>query len=479
MEYNKNVNKVLPVLLVGLIGLNVMIDGYRWQMLPIYVLSVFVVAFILKSLFHKSLTKSRVKSKGRKIIGGITLLLLFSFSLIFPLLLPVKDLPSPSGPFSVGTSNFRLTDSSREEIFTLDEDDIREFLVSVWYPADIDKDDSLKTYWDEDGYVANAFGDNSGMGSFFFSHLSLVKTNSYIDASISKEQNSYPVIIYSHGFNGLNTDNTMLFESLASKGYIVFSINHTYEAVASLYPNGEFITSDFEYFSENYLGNEEEFTSLMETFNATEDIEIQKGIVQQIMSSDDQLRELVKIRTEDVSFLLDEMVTMNQNNPILNSSIDLTRIGMLGYSLGGATATDMCILDSRIQACINMDGWPYGELFNADNTVDKPYLLIGSERVDAFDEMVDTYMYEKLANDSYIVTIKGAEHPNFLDFPYLLNIFKYLGFWGPIDSLRLETISEDLVSSFFDKYLKNEDLSIENIADKYEEATYRGKALLE
>lgn len=477
--YNKQMDKIVPFVLMILIGFNLFIDGYRWQMVPIYIVSVVVIVIMILSLFKKSLIQRKAMKKRREIVRVVTLLLLFSFTLMLPSLLPVNNLPSPDGPYSVGITSFRLTDNSREEIFTEDENDVREFLVSVWYPADIDETDSIKSYWDESGFIGKEFSKNSGMGSFFFSHLSLVKTNSYLDAQISNEKESYPIIIYSHGFNGLNTDNTMLFETLASNGYIVFSINHTYESVGSLYPNGDFVASDFEYLNEKFEDNDEQFISLTETFNSTEDIDSQRDIVQQLLSTNNRLIEMIKVRTEDVSFLIDEMLIINQEHPILNSSLDLTHIGMMGYSLGGATATDVCITESRIKSCINIDGWPFGEVFNAENTVDKPFLLIGSERFDDFDKMVDTYIYEKLENDSYIVIIDGAEHPNFLDFPYLLNVFKHLGFWSPIDPLRLEMISEDLIVGFFDKYLKNEDVSIENISNKYEETTFTGKVVLD
>ena len=41
----------------------------------------------------------------------------------------------------------------------------------------------------------------------------------------------------------------------------------------------------------------------------------------------------------------------------LYSSIDFSKIGVFGHSFGGATAVLSAFLDSRIAACINLDGW--------------------------------------------------------------------------------------------------------------------------
>lgn len=476
---DKKIIRIIPFVIVILIVLNLTIDGYRWQMVPIYLFSIVVSTLSIISMVYKPIIQFKAMKKVWKIISVISIGLIFLLTLAFPALLPVNDLLEPSGPYDVGTTSYRLVDNSREEIFTEDADDVREFLVSVWYPADVQKEDEVKTYWDEDGTIGKAFSENSGLGSFFFSHLSLVKTNSYIDASVSGEKELYPVIIYSHGFNGQNTDNTMLFESLASEGYIVFAINHTYESVASLFPDGEFISSDFEYLFNNFDSNSEDENTLLDAYNATDDVQEQKDIINQFMTFDDQMTEMVKIRTEDAKFLLDEMDSINSEYPIINSKLDLSNIGMMGYSLGGATTQEVCVSDIRIKSCVNIDGWPYGELFNDGNSINLPFLYINSETQDDMGNDINTYVYDKLESDAYHIIVEGAEHPNFLDFPYLLKNFKYLGFWGPIDPEKLQYIENDFVLGFFNIYLKNEDVDLEEIANNYNEVTFTSKNILD
>ena len=46
----------------------------------------------------------------------------------------------------------------------------------------------------------------------------------------------------SFGFHGF-TDYTFLFEDLASRGYVVASVDHTYEATAEDFPDARFVKS--------------------------------------------------------------------------------------------------------------------------------------------------------------------------------------------------------------------------------------------
>ncbi len=70
-----------------------------------------------------------------------------------------------------------------------------------------------------------------------------VRTNSCLDAPIA--EGAHPVILFSHGYTGAFTDYTFIFEDLASRGYVVASVDHTYEATAVEFPDGRFVKSVF------------------------------------------------------------------------------------------------------------------------------------------------------------------------------------------------------------------------------------------
>jgi hypothetical protein len=77
---------------------------------------------------------------------------------------------------------------------------------------------------------APAIATQIGMPSFFLDHLALVKIPAYRESTVASSDQAYPVILFSHGWNGFNAQNTSQALELASHGYIVIGIQHTYGA---------------------------------------------------------------------------------------------------------------------------------------------------------------------------------------------------------------------------------------------------------
>ena len=440
-----------------LIPVHLIVDGYRWHMIPIFI---FTVGLILLSLiqFNRPVQKEfLIRNKITRNISNAFLLLIFVLSVILPFLLPVINLPKPGGLYAVGTTSFRMIDYDRKEIFTEDSKDFRNLLVTAWYPADIKKRMPVSSYWDEGGVTGKTYSINAGMGTFWYSHLSLVKTNSYTGAALSSDRKSYPVIIYSPSFYGLNTENTILIEELASQGYIVFSIAHTFETIVSVFPDGESVSGNLEYISEQFDSNadleEQLYTDYANTSETDEKIEI----VKQILVIDEMSTQLLKTRTEDAIFVLNQIEQLNFNEGIFKSKLDLNQIGIFGWSFGGAVAEDACIADNRFKAGINIDGWPYGELFNTDEAINQPFMIIRSDTEDEMEDIISNLVFEKNKNSAYLLSIENTWHMNFWDFPWFFKVYKYFGYWGPIDPLRLLEIERIYITGFFDKHLKGKD----------------------
>ena len=49
------------------------------------------------------------------------------------------------------------------------------------------------------------------------------------------------MLLFSHGFSGLRMQNTAQFEELASHGYVVASVDHTYDSVITIMPDSRAI----------------------------------------------------------------------------------------------------------------------------------------------------------------------------------------------------------------------------------------------
>src|SRR5215211_4893466 len=112
---------LLPALALLVIVIHVIIEGYRWQMIPLYVLTGMLALW--------SVLKIEVRH-----LGSLLSLLLLAVSTALPILLPVPTLPAPDGAYQVGTRLYELTDTSRQEIYS-GKEEARQFQIQVWYPS--------------------------------------------------------------------------------------------------------------------------------------------------------------------------------------------------------------------------------------------------------------------------------------------------------------------------------------------------------
>ena len=149
--------------------------------------------------------------------------------------------PSPTGPNRVGTRVMRLQDPMRDDPI-LENGTKRELMVRFWYPAASGRRLASSR---------NTRLRPCGTTSLHCMQLPLptVTTNSCLNAPVA--DGAHPVVVFTHGYTGTFTDYTYIFEDLASRGYIVASVDHTYEATAVAFPDGRFVHSGFG----SHLGN--------------------------------------------------------------------------------------------------------------------------------------------------------------------------------------------------------------------------------
>ncbi len=147
-------------------------------------------------------------------------------------------LPEPTGPCPVGTTSLWLTDSSRPDPWVAGVS-ARELMVSLWYPA-VPSDGRRARYMmpaESELLLASA-----GITSVPRDALSTVRTNAVSDAAPAGPQRSLPLVVLSPGFTHPRSTLTALAEDLASHGYVVTGIDHTYESFATAFPDGRVTT---------------------------------------------------------------------------------------------------------------------------------------------------------------------------------------------------------------------------------------------
>ena len=163
--------KVFLYLLFGSIVvmfLQYFLEGHRWQ----FALAVYLLPAMYT--FH------RFQQPSINIITKGFLSVWFFLAVLLPWIIPVFSLPTPEGPYSIGTEIFHWVDSSRTEWFT-DEDpnDMREIIVQVWYPAKMSNDLQPEPYLDFIDLRAKTLAGAGAIPEFFPSHLNHIFTNSF------------------------------------------------------------------------------------------------------------------------------------------------------------------------------------------------------------------------------------------------------------------------------------------------------------
>jgi hypothetical protein len=118
--------RLFPALALVLTLIHFFIEGYRWQMIPTYVLTALLAI--------SALIKIQSPTDWNPLVSYLTMIPL-AISTALPILLPVPLIPIPSGPYQVGTRIYELTDPSRKEIYS-GKDEARRFMIQVWYPSE-------------------------------------------------------------------------------------------------------------------------------------------------------------------------------------------------------------------------------------------------------------------------------------------------------------------------------------------------------
>lgn len=279
--------------------------------------------------------------------------------------------PDMPGPFAVGHSSFTAIDVLRDN---------RVLPVEVWYPAAPEDagDGPLTSY---------PLGPGIALDS------KIAEDKLPISAS-----GKHALLVFSHGYGGINTASVVLMETLASHGFIVVSPEHT--------------------------GNSQ-------------------------TSNDDSFDQAAARRVPDVSFLIDTMLERSRDaDDVFYQRIDENRIGVLGHSFGGMTSVGMSAgwagaePDPRVGAIA-----PISAVFEADLQSDEragpnagftaeqlaritvPVMLMGgTEDSNVFIEN-NSIAFAQIVNSGavYKVDIIGANHTHFANVCDIGNLLIDLG----------------------------------------------------
>ena len=157
---------------------------------------------------------------------------------------------------------------------------------------------------------------------------------------------------------------------------------------------------------------------------------------------------------EDIGFVIDELKEMNSKTGFFKGALDVNRIGLMGYSKGGAAAGQYCLTeDDRCKAGINLGGFMFGDIVKKN--LKKPFLIMEHIEPWAPDgRPIGELFFERAESSAYMVLTKNALHGDFVDITMAKKYIKPEGIVGPIDGEKFLKIMHYYVLAFFNKYVK-------------------------
>jgi len=256
----------------------------------------------------------------------------------------------------------------------------------------------------------------------------LIRTNAAVGVPAARGQ--HPLLLYVPSWGGQRGENTMLAEYLASSGFVVAALD------------------------DSQPGGPPDFSSAA-ALTDTQRRADEKVLVAAARSSQ-VLTELL-----ESSSMLNAAFALN---------IDRERVGIFGFSFGGAVAAETARRDARIRAAANLDGWLFADA--AAHGVPKPFLIIGTgaperaeqsqrpgsaappsleQQFDAQNERQIVAGFDRCGG--YFVSIDGTRHASFCD-TALLPSLRRSPAAGPIGGKRARHIVSTYLLQFFEQYVQ-------------------------
>ena len=361
---------------------------------------------------------------------------------------PLPDAPilAARGKLKVGVKTIQVVNLNQIDILNSDGEKTvfydRPLRLEIWYPASLGIEEKEEVIYDQ---VMGNFSDpNRPLIPFKF------KGRARRDAVSNSSEGPYPLIIVSHGYTGSRLLFTYLTENLASKGYVVVSIDHT----------------DSTFKDAN-------------NFNST-----------------------LLNRSLDDLFVLNEMARLSSDSSsFLKGLVNTDKAGLIGYSMGGYGAVNIAgggyseqavkfftatskgnnalekrkmgnpdyinSFDNRFKAIVAMAPWGMENGFwNAEGLkgVKIPTLFVagGKDDISGYEKGVKAIYDGAVNSERYMLTYLNARHniaPNPPTTEVMtpgIHIDEYLRYADSVwDQRRINNVNQHFITAFMGVKLKN------------------------
>lgn len=352
-------------------------------------------------------------------------------------------LPALTGPYAVGNRRLFLVDTSRPD--PISGAATRQVSVTAWYPSlstgnparylsGVDSSDETmallltnglegagcsKSWWNGTITCGGLFG-TVNPNTTMFANIRQRDTRAVLNGAVRTDLGPLPVVLFSPGFGVPGNHASILAEELASHGYLVLTLSHTWESIAT------------------------ELSGSVAAQNG--------GAVS------NQWGKVLAARVADARYVLNQLPTLPNG---IGAAADLTKIAAAGHSFGGLTGLELAYLDNRIKAVAVLDGTAgYAGTTNGaqDHGVPVPVMLL-SATVNLSDNILVGAEHPSWATYQtrphgllHMLQVAGTKHFAFTDIGLLT--VKPADLLGTIAASRAMALHPRWTRAFLDTYLR-------------------------
>lgn len=331
------------------------------------------------------------------------------------------SLPAPQGPYRVGAVEGRLVDTSRAAHIGSDRVG-RELYLKIWYPG-VPSGLEPELLWEEiraDANVPRAFR--------HVLKAIRTRTSSRRDAPFDASARHPFVVLYNHGLISFASENTSLMEHLASCGHIVVALRHV-EQMAELQTLNR---------RDSAAKRKADAEAARRLRIAAPEERARLAVEYYRQSVNTNL--IVGERARDTLLALDRLANVLQRVPGSDAAdFDCDAVHVVGFSVGGAVATETAARDSRVKSVTNLDGGFYGS--QASAPIRRPYLMMYSTANDGINDLL-------LPAHAVRRTPANTTHLNYHDIAALLPVLRYAGLTGKANPREVIALRNRTVEAF-------------------------------
>lgn len=352
-------------------------------------------------------------------------------------------LPTPSGPHKIGTRSFSVADESRLDPIAQESGQFRQINLQVWYPGRIEGHHAIERYIPMPALLrVMKETEYLNLPANTIDKWAQVRTSASANVPIIDGPRQLPLVLFSHGFGMARCNYTSIIQDLASHGYIVIAVDHPYAGLTVL-PDGRVLSVEQD----------------------SKNGDLKAGIRR------------VEDAAKDLMFVLDAVAKRHSAIGELAQRVDLSKVGVVGHSLGGAVALEACRTGGPFKVCVDMDGDPWGRV--ETEGVGRPYLIMLHQPQESHrpppamrkqrDEQWASIM-SKRNTPAAVLVLEDSSHFSFSDLPFILSSELLEKHGATLLPARGFEIVTECLRAFLSSHLDpQKNVKLEAVADLYPE----------